>query len=354
MTQEHGAQKTTALERFYGIPTVTKEVAHEIIETLWPGAPPEKKREALLICSQYNLNPLRKHIYLIKYAKRDTSGKIIGYTWELVFGIRAKRQIAAQSGPPYSYFDRTPRAMTEAEQKERLGAVETDRLWAIALFKTPDGGITPGYGFWPKGVAVKGADKGNTPFNMACIRAESNGLDRLRPGSPAAGASVVDEQYAEPPMPTATIEVQTEIEDLGSSPAGEEEPGIKIEAGCPKCGVVCESYNSQDVICTSCGATVHFQGSTPYIDEPPAALQQTTAEAFGGFKSANKTAPDPARPVTEEQLTEMYTIVGQKDIPREVTTSLLRDRSVTVSKQLTYEKAATMIADLNAWQALAK
>ncbi len=195
-----------ALTKYSGSVALEKVEAEEIILSLWPDAPKTDVFKAALICQQYGLNPLMRHLYLVKYDRREKGsqdakgvwqkGKVIGEDWSIQIGIGATRLMARRAGP-YSYEDDTPRLMTEAEQVKILGAVEKDKYWAITRLRGKDGMTAQGYGQWGRTDPVKGADKGNSPQNMAFIRSERAALDKLFPEKFPAGVGVADERYIE-------------------------------------------------------------------------------------------------------------------------------------------------------------
>jgi len=196
MEQELGPEKTKALTRYMGVVSLTRPQAREILEAVFPDAPDDEVARAVMLCASYGLNPLMKHIFLIKFNRwsKDHT-RIVGEDWATVMGIKAKRLLASRRGS-CSYVDNTPRLMTQEEQKTILGEVEADKLWVITKLKDPQTGAEAvGYGFWPKGDKPYGTEKGNTKFNMAAIRSESQALDRLRPGEMPMGVEVIDEQY---------------------------------------------------------------------------------------------------------------------------------------------------------------
>ena len=147
-----------------------------LLQTVWPGASQEAITRAALICAQYQLNPLLKHIALLRFTNKRT-GKDV---WEPVLEIKASR-IIAHRNHIFTYED-GPRMMTDIEEKAIFGEVYSDRLCAIVKLKDNLGNIFPGYGFWLKGDEPYGQDKGNTKANMAFIRAERNALDKMAPG----------------------------------------------------------------------------------------------------------------------------------------------------------------------------
>jgi hypothetical protein len=189
MVAEHGVERAKALAPFQSA-ALTEEKAKVVVATLWPKAPPVEKAKAAMVCHQFGLNPLMKHIFLVPFNEGKDNE-----TWEMLLSIKATRLIAARHAR-YGYVDNTPRAMTEDEQREILGKVVTDRLVFLTRLKTLDGMTAHGVGYWPKDKGVKGADKGNTPENMAAIRSERQAFDRLIPGMmPDAG--VIDADYVD-------------------------------------------------------------------------------------------------------------------------------------------------------------
>ncbi|GAJ14038.1 unnamed protein product, partial [marine sediment metagenome] len=193
MEEELGAEKTTTLMKYAGVVTLTQHQAMEVLKTIWPTAPEVEVIKAAMICHQYGLNPLMKHVFLIPF-KRRREGKVVGEDWAAVLGIGSNRLIA-QRHHNYSYLDLTPRIMTEEEQQKILGTIDESKVWAITKIKDmATGAEAPGYGSWPKDESPYGADKGNTKLNMACIRSERQALDRQYPGE-MPGVEVIDERY---------------------------------------------------------------------------------------------------------------------------------------------------------------
>jgi hypothetical protein len=222
MNQALGPVKAKQLAQYQQTAVLSKEQARIIIDTVWPKAPDAEKVKAVMICTQYNLNPLMKHIFLIPFGTGERQ------SWATVLGIKATRLMARQQGR-FSYIDDTPRLMTNEEQKRIFGVVATDRMWAITKIKDSQGNTAQGYGFWPNGVGVQGADKGNTPLNMAFIRSERQAFDRLFPGILPSDVGVVDETAMETPgVDEATGEVieGTASEVVESIPAEEPQPLI--------------------------------------------------------------------------------------------------------------------------------
>jgi hypothetical protein len=176
-----GTSTEMALRQYEFTPALNRDQAREVALTLWPGAPEIEVKKVSMVCAQYGLNPLMKHVYLVGYNRKDRSGNVVGTDWSMVLGIKAKRIIAARA-KPYSYVDGTPRIMTEAEQIAVFGEVDAANLVFITKLKDRDGNIYPGYGKYSRTDVPKGVEKGNSRANMGMIRSESNALDRLVPG----------------------------------------------------------------------------------------------------------------------------------------------------------------------------
>jgi len=233
MEQQHGEETTRALEKYHGVTSLTKPEALEILQSVFPDAPEKEMTRAVLLCTSYSLNPLMGHVFLIPFNKGKENE-----SWATVIGIKAKRLLASRKRP-FSYVDDTPRIMTEEEQVRRFGKVKEDKLVVIVKLKDPQTGAEAvGYGEWPlkksqwdkelkKFVEVDnepyGTDKGNTMFNMATIRAESQALDRLCPGEMPIGVEVIDETYAGREGKEDFIEGEaTEVKEEISPPTGKE------------------------------------------------------------------------------------------------------------------------------------
>jgi hypothetical protein len=196
--QEEGMTTETSLRRYEGQTNLTEKEATHILETCWPNAPRQEVVKAALLCKSYGLNPLMKHVFLIPFKRQD------GTDWVTVMGIKATRLLASRR-KPYTYLD-GPRVMTDDEQKTIFGKIDFDRIWAICKVGDLQGSQAPGYGFWPKSGNPYGMDKGNSPENMAFIRAERSALDRLLPGE-MPDVEVVDERYQQNGQPVITEKV---------------------------------------------------------------------------------------------------------------------------------------------------
>ena len=218
MEEKFGKETTTALEKFQGVTSLSKNDAMIILESIWPGAPKEEKMRAALLCVSYHLNPLMKHIYLIPFNKKK-DGRVIETVWATVMGIGATRLLASRKGT-FSYTDDTPRIMTEEEQVKRFGQSYPERLYVIVKVKDPKTGAeVPGYGWWPKSAVAYGEDKGNTQFNMAANRAERQALSRLRPGEMPDDIDIMEDNVAEEASKTGVVIEGTAREIASEEPA---------------------------------------------------------------------------------------------------------------------------------------
>lgn len=204
---------------------ITKEQATIILRTVWPGAPDIEVYKAALLCQDYGLHPLMKHVYLIKYDRYikqpDGSRKKEGEDWTTVLGIGATRLIMARQGT-FSYIDDTPRIMSDEEQKHIFGKVDPANVVAITKLRTRSGLEASGYGKYPRDGKPKGTDKGNSIENMAFIRSERNASGRLFPDAKLPGeVDVVDEQYMEIPSGGVNMETGEIIEESKAVAKGE-------------------------------------------------------------------------------------------------------------------------------------
>ena len=188
MKDEHGAATSTALEKYQGVTSLTKQQATEIIRSFWPSAPDPEVFKAALTCQMYGLNPLMKHLFLLPF-----KGRTGAVTWAQVLGIKATRLICSRKSR-YSYKE-GPRIMTDDEQKRLRGEIDPKNLWAITVLADAEGNEAPGYGCWPKHEEPYGTEKGNSKQNMAMIRSERAALERLLPGEMPMGIEVMDETY---------------------------------------------------------------------------------------------------------------------------------------------------------------
>ena len=189
VSERFGEEASTKLAKYHGVTSLTKPQVTEILKTIWKDAPETEMQRAVILCVNYGLNPLMNHVFLIPFKGKD------GTTWATIMGIKAKRLLASRK-KPFSYIDDTPRVMTEKEQTKIFGAPEPTKLWVITKLCDGVGNEVVGYGFCPKDTQPYGTDKGNTQFNMAAIRSESQALDRLAPGEMPVGVEAMPEEVA--------------------------------------------------------------------------------------------------------------------------------------------------------------
>ena len=227
MTEELGEETTRAVASYQGVTALTEKEAKYIVTTLWPLAPDVERMKAAMICHQYKLNPLAKHVFLIPFKNKATGAT----DWAMVMGIGATRLIASRKSGGYGYID-GPRIMTEDEQRNIRGEIDRSNFWAITKLRDQHGNEAVGYGCYPRHENPKGVEKGNTRQNMAFIRSERNAFDRLIPGEMPSGVDVVDTDYegnvpqirdVTPPVQEDTGEI---IEEGASIKPPEAEPPV--------------------------------------------------------------------------------------------------------------------------------
>jgi len=123
MEEELGKGKADALAKYVGQTSLQKVELQDIIETLWPEAPPVEKAKAIMLCATYGLNPLNKHIFLIPFNKGEPDE-----TWALVMSIHCKRLLASRRGPTIS-------SPTKEAKSQKIGAPAEPP--DVSLPKTP-------------------------------------------------------------------------------------------------------------------------------------------------------------------------------------------------------------------------
>ena len=222
LEEKHGPGTTVALRGLPKHGQLTQPQAEHILSLVYPGCPRDEIIRCAILCRDFGLHPLMKEVYLIPF--KEKSGK---ENYATVLGINATRKLMSQRGT-YSYFDDTPRLMTEEEQMRIFGEVDGKNLVAITKLRTKDGLEAPGYGRWPKDKEPYGTDKGNTKANMAFIRSERNAFSRLSPDALPPDIDIIDEAYAEVPDIGKVVVATGEIfegESREIAP-GEEEPPV--------------------------------------------------------------------------------------------------------------------------------
>jgi len=195
---ELGKDKAVALRDAANVTVMTNSVATQIIETLWGEAPAIEKTKAIMMCQQYNLNPLMKHLHLVKYNRWNKERtKIIGEDWSIMIGIQATR-LMSHRNHKFTYMDMTPRIATKEEIDKILGdTARDDMLYGFTHIKDLETGAESwGLKGCLKKEKIKGEEKGNTVLNMACIRSERQAIDREYPNELPV-AEVFDERFVE-------------------------------------------------------------------------------------------------------------------------------------------------------------
>jgi len=98
--------------------------------------------------------------------------------------------------------------MTEAEEMKIYGEVDLSKIRAICILQGMSGQKVYGRGDWPKDQEVQGKEKGNSKLNMACIHAESNGIERLVADTSIPGVhDVVEEELIQDLFPAEEEEI---------------------------------------------------------------------------------------------------------------------------------------------------
>ena len=209
----------TSLEQYRGQTSFSKADAMEVLRLIHPKLPEDELFKAALLCAAYKLNPLpaAKHLFIVPFWDSKEKRNI----WVQFVGIRATRLQARRAAMryhnPYGYADESPRIMTEAEQIKANGKIDNTRICAITILEDKHGLKTYGIGAWGNNETLYGADKGNTPENMAKIRSERNALDKLFPGEIVRDIEVVDEGYmGEPVVISPSVRTLSEENPRGS------------------------------------------------------------------------------------------------------------------------------------------
>lgn len=252
MQKEFGMETSTKLAKYMGVTSLSRDDAKEILQAVFPDAPESDVKRAMILCANYQLNPLMKHLFLVPFNKKE-NGKVIGVDWAIIIGIKAKRLMASRRGP-FSYIDDSPRLMSEAEEKKIYGKIDPGKIRAICVLKDPTTGAeTRGYGWWPRNKAAYGEDKGNEPENMAFIRSESNALDRLRPGEMPENIEAMDEATAE-----GIIEGHYKVLDKNTDEISESKNGNGKEIPAEDTEHFCPVHNVAFIRRTGKGNTVFY------------------------------------------------------------------------------------------------
>ncbi len=195
-TKKMEPKETTALTQVYRqLPAAgfDKAAALDCLALAWPKVPAPIRKQVAMLCVSYRVHPLARMIHVLPFKNKHG-----GIDHAICFGIDFYRLMAQRDGL-IDYHDDSPRMMTEDEQIRYNGVIDKSKWHAICKgcdVKTKAG--AHGVGFWPMNTAVYGADKGNSPQNMAKIRAEKNFLRKLRGAEiPAMNFEVIDGDYME-------------------------------------------------------------------------------------------------------------------------------------------------------------
>jgi len=229
LEQKVGTQGTKALANIPRTGQLTQQQAEAIITTVWKDAPPLEVFKAKVLCADYGLHPLMKHIFLIKYdrykKKADGSKEKVGEDWSIQIGIGATRLMAHRKHN-FSYIDDTPRRMTKTEGEKILGEdYRPDRgVYGITRIKDmTTGAEAMGWAVYGNSEPEpKGIEKGNSRPNMAHKRSEAHAIDRQYPGEMPSGYDIIDEQFMDTPSGKVEIGsgeiVEGEVVELQPSP----------------------------------------------------------------------------------------------------------------------------------------
>lgn len=177
--------------------------AMTVLNLIYPKATAIEIERCAIFCHAFGLHPLANEVYLIPFTKR-WQDKVTKQWHEetknvMVVGIAANRKMAHALKGDFSFLDDTPRAATEEEIVKQYGKDSEearDNIISVTKLEGIGGNKAIGFGLYPKSEIPYGTDKGNTRRNMANIRSERQGIDRL-PGKPLPQYDVVDTAYVE-------------------------------------------------------------------------------------------------------------------------------------------------------------
>ena len=332
MVEEYGEAKANALSKYQGGGQLTKEGAMEVLKLVYPDCPEQEIIRTAMLCRDFGLHPLMKEVYLIPFKRKNGSG----FDWATVIGIGANRKIASARKGAFSFLDDTPRMATKSEVEKQFGpnSLEArDNLISITKLRGERGNTVNGIGLWPRDKEPKGTSKGNTPRNMANIRAERQALDRL-PGEamPLKNFDVIDEAYAETPLPAAvdTI-VTTESGDVNTGTGEIVESTAKVvEEAKPEHW--CDEHN--------CEYDRHIKGSAVFYSHP---------KEGGGYCNEIKSKKAAPAKTSDTILTEQ--IVKLEKIAKETGADigeLVKKKGWPATKpsELSFDQAQVLIDDL--------
>lgn len=193
LAQEHGQATSTKLAPYMTSTALTKEQASFIVQTMWPKAPMEMRKQAIALCVMEQLNPLMKHVHILGPYESKKTGEL---TWALHIGKQANRLMAGRRCD-FGYVEE--RAMTKEEVINVTGEdTYATKLWVVVVVDDDKGKHFTGRGFWWRKDQVYGEEKGNSMFAMAAGRAEKIALDKCTAGrsrTPLPNLPVIDEAF---------------------------------------------------------------------------------------------------------------------------------------------------------------
>ena len=189
LEQEQGRETSTALAHVPKQGQLTQPQATTVLNLIYPKASSVEIERCAIFCHDFGLHPLANEVYLIPFKGVNV----------MVVGIAASRKMAHALKGDFSFLENSPRAATEEEIIEQYGKDSDeakDNIISITKLEGVGGNKAIGFGLYPKKESPYGMDKGNTRRNMANIRSERQGIDRL-PGKAMPRVEVVDIKYAE-------------------------------------------------------------------------------------------------------------------------------------------------------------
>lgn len=187
LEKEHGREASTALATIPKQGQLTESQAMSVLKLIYPQATAVEIQRCAIFCHDFGLHPLANEVYLIPFKGKNV----------MVVGISASRKMAHAVKGDFSFLDDTPRAATEEEIVKQYGKDSDeakDNIISVTKLEGVGGNKAIGFGLYPKSENPYGIDKGNTRRNMANIRSERQGIDRL-PGQSMPQIEVIDAQY---------------------------------------------------------------------------------------------------------------------------------------------------------------
>ena len=187
LDKEHGRETSTALASIPKQGQLTQTQATTVLNLIYPKATAIEIERCAIFCRDFGLHPLANEVYLIPFKGKNV----------MVVGIAANRKMAHALKGDFSFLDDTPRAATEEEIIKQYGKDSEearDNIISVTKIEGVGGNKAIGFGLYSKKESPYGMDKGNTRRNMANIRSERQGIDRL-PGKAMPQVEVVDAKY---------------------------------------------------------------------------------------------------------------------------------------------------------------